>query len=84
MGAISELPVRRDFFVDAQRPGRRMRATWHPAERVAVLSLWQGDTCISTFQLDADDAVRLLALIASGLVDSEPVAGRSETPYLAT
>ncbi len=41
--------------------------TWHPEHATAVLSIWNGDVCTSTFQLPIDEAPRLIAHLAEGL-----------------
>jgi len=40
----------------------------HPSEGVAVVSLWQGQTCTGTFRLPLAEAARMIAVLADGLV----------------
>jgi hypothetical protein len=47
------------WFYDAQRPARRIRVTWHPHDRLAVMSLWDDNTCSATFRLRVEDAAAL-------------------------
>lgn len=57
----------RRWFVDARSPARRMGVSSHPDARVAVISLWHGDTCTATFHMSLDHAPRLIAALAEGL-----------------
>jgi hypothetical protein len=58
-----------EWFYDAQRPERRMRVTWHPDKRLAVLSLWDGNECSATFRLPIEDAASLSQILVSFLGD---------------
>jgi hypothetical protein len=57
----------REWFIDRRAPERRLQVTWHPDQGTAVLSIWNGDVCTSTFQLPIDEAPRLIAHLADGL-----------------
>jgi hypothetical protein len=57
----------REWFIDRRAPERRLQVTWHPEHATAVLSIWNGDVCTSTFQLPIDEAPRLIAHLADGL-----------------
>ena len=70
MGALHELPGRRDWYDDARGDARRMQVTWHPEHGVAVLSLWHRGDCTATFQLPIDDAARLISQLATSLGES--------------
>jgi hypothetical protein len=65
MGQTLARRTNRDWFVDQRSPGRRLQVTWHPDERVAVFSVWHGDTCASTFRLPLEDASRLISVLAN-------------------
>jgi hypothetical protein len=67
MGAVHELPGRRDWYADERGDGRRMQVTWHPERGMVVLSLWHRTDCTGTFQLPIDNAGRLIALLATSL-----------------
>ena len=59
--------VRRDFFLDDR--GSILRVTFHRLEDVVVISVWDGDRCISDFQLAGRDASRFASLLLSAAVD---------------
>ena len=78
-----EIPIaRRVWFSDPRTPLRRMSVSTHPSEGIAVVSLWQGQTCTSTFRLPLTEAARMIAALAdamaAGLV--EPADADTETP----
>jgi hypothetical protein len=63
MGELVDLPSPRSrWFADAR--GRSLKATWHAEAELVVLSLWEGDRCIGTFQLQAADAPQLMVVLA--------------------
>jgi hypothetical protein len=43
--------VRREWFTDARDEGRRMEVSWHPAEHLVIVSLWNGTMCRATFRM---------------------------------
>lgn len=47
-----------------------MRVSWHKDRRFAVLSLWDGSTCTSTFRLPVEDAAELSQLLVGFLGDA--------------
>jgi hypothetical protein len=55
------------WYADAR--GRSLRVTRHAEAGVIVLSLWDGDRCIGTFQLTADQAAPLIAHLATAALD---------------
>jgi hypothetical protein len=55
------------WFYEAERPGRRMKVSWHPEQRMAVLSLWDANTCSATFRLPIEDAAMLSQLLVGYL-----------------
>jgi hypothetical protein len=64
----SELPQRRELFVDENGTG--MRVTWHAERRLFVLSVWQDDTCVGAIRLDAYDSARLVGMLTRALASS--------------
>lgn len=64
MGTVQPLP-RRELFVDARGSG--LRASWHREEGLAVISLWHGDLCVGTVQLDPQDSARLAQFLVGHL-----------------
>ena len=71
-GAAVERGVRTGVVRDADRPGRALRVSAHPAaapgDGRVVLSTWQDSTCISTVRLDRAEVVELLAALGSSLL----------------
>lgn len=74
MGDLIDMLGRRSRWLADPR-GRSLKATWHPEAEMVVLSLWEIDRCVGTFQLSAGDAPQLMVLLA------EAVEGRSAQPY---
>lgn len=61
-----------------------LRATWHPSDRLVVLSHWRDGSCTSTFQLASSDVARLTTFLVGVLGDSatapnDAVLARSAT-----
>ncbi len=52
-----------------------LRATWHAADHVVVLSHWRDGACASTFQLANQDVARLTSFLVDVL--GESVTGSS-------
>lgn len=61
------MPARGEWFADAREGDRALRVTWHAERGCVVLSTWHDGTCTGTARLAADDAARLIALLAEGL-----------------
>ncbi|WP_157873598.1 hypothetical protein [Kineococcus radiotolerans] len=79
--AAVERGVRTGVVRDADRPGRALRVSAHPAAGAGagrvVLSTWQGGTCVSTVRLDRAEVVDLLAALGAALLaDPAGPAGR--------
>jgi hypothetical protein len=74
--------TRRVWFSDPRTPLRRMSVSTHPSEGVAVVSLWQGQTCTGTFRLPLTDAAGMIAALADGMAAglAEPVDVGTKTP----
>jgi hypothetical protein len=67
-----DVRTRIETFGDERGDNRHLRASWHPARGVVVLSVWQGRRCTATFRLPIDEAPRLISLLADGLADAAP------------
>ena len=66
MGDLVELPSPRSrWFVDSR--GRSLKATWHAEAGTVVVSLWESDRCVGTFQLSVADAPQLMVLLAEAV-----------------
>ncbi len=66
MGDLIDLPSSRSqWFADSR--GRSLKATWHAEAELVVLSLWESDRCVGTFQLPVADAPRLMVLLADAV-----------------
>jgi hypothetical protein len=79
MGDVIDLPSPRSrWFADSR--GRSLKATWHIEADIIVLSLWESDRCIGTFQLTAADAPQLMVLLADAVKAwaAQPPASDSE------
>jgi hypothetical protein len=66
------------WFADERGMERRLKVSWHPERRILVLSIWQGDTCATTFRLPVADVPRLVSSLVEALgqaAASHPLAG---------
>jgi hypothetical protein len=70
MAAVSPLPIRGEVVVDARGGARAMRVSWHPEHGVVVLSIWRGNACVGTMQVDAADVPHLVDVLVRGLAAS--------------
>lgn len=61
---------RRVLIGDARRNGRYLRATWHPEDRMFVLSTWTDEVCSGAVRIPIDKAADLITLLADGLSDA--------------
>ena len=55
------------WFSDERSPSRRLHVSWHPAERLIVLSIWREDRCTASFRMPVQDAGRLIAAAADAM-----------------
>lgn len=46
-----------------------MEVAWHAEAGIVVISLWQDQTCRSTFRLPVEDAPALIGVLSSALGD---------------
>ena len=61
------LPQTGSVFVDTRGGGRALRASWHAAAGVVVLSLWRDNVCAGSFRLAADEVPALIDTLRDGL-----------------
>lgn len=66
MGDLIDLPSPRSRWFGDSR-GRSLKATWHAEAELVVLSLWESDRCVGTFQLPVADAPQLMVLLAEAV-----------------
>jgi hypothetical protein len=64
-----------ELFVDEL--GAALRATWHAAPGIVVLSIWRVDRCVGTVRLEPDEARRLAAFLQEALAEEGPVVAGS-------
>lgn len=74
------LPVRGEVVADARGDGRALRVSWHPEHGVVVLSIWRGNVCAATVQVEASEVPHLVEVLVRGLAcgsapHQRPVAG---------
>ena len=77
MAEVSPLPIRGEVVVDARGGARALRVSWHPEHGLVVLSIWRGDTCAATVQVDSTEVPHLVDVLVRGLA-----AGPAPTPPL--
>ena len=70
MAEVSPLPIRGEVVVDARGGARAMRVSWHPERGVVVLSIWRGNTCVGTMQVDSTEVPHLVDVLVRGLAGS--------------
>jgi hypothetical protein len=61
--------VRRLWFSDARDQGRQMELSWHPEERIVILSLWHGTVCRASFRLPVGEVPGVIEMLAASLGD---------------
>ncbi len=70
MADVSPLPIRGEVVVDARGGARALRVSWHPEQGVVVLSVWRGNTCAATVQVDPAEVPQLVDVLVRGLAAS--------------
>ncbi len=70
MAEVSPLPIRGEVVVDARGGSRALRVSWHPEHGLVVLSIWRGDTCAATVQVDSAEVPHLVDVLVRGLAGS--------------
>ena len=58
-----DLPAAAHRALFSDRRGSGLRATWHAERDLVVVSLWHGNVCAATVQLDPAEAARLGAFL---------------------
>ncbi|HEX8802801.1 MAG TPA: hypothetical protein VF743_01370 [Acidimicrobiales bacterium] len=61
--------MQRALLPDARGAGRFLRVSWHPSTEQFVVSMWEGESCVSAVRLVADAATELVQLLSQGLAD---------------
>ncbi len=67
MAEVSPLPIRGEVVVDARGGPRALRVSWHPEHSMVVLSIWRGNTCVGTVQVDSAEVPHLVDVLVRGL-----------------
>ena len=80
MAEVSPLPIRGEVVVDSRGGARALRVSWHPEYGLVVLSIWRGDTCAATVQVDSAEVPHLVDVLVRGLAASSA----PPRPYEAT
>jgi hypothetical protein len=44
-----------------------MRVSWHPDQGLVVMSIWRGNTCVGTVQVDSAEVPHLVDVLVRGL-----------------
>jgi hypothetical protein len=70
MAQVSPLPIRGEVVVDARGGARAMRVSWHPEQGMVVMSIWRGNTCVGTVQVDSAEVPHLVDVLVRGLAAS--------------
>ncbi len=55
-----------------------MRVSWHPDHALVVLSIWRGNTCVGTMQVEAAEVPHLVDVLVRGLAASAAPAQHFE------
>lgn len=77
MTEVSPIPIRGEVVVDARGGARAMRVSWHPEQGVVVMSIWRGNTCVGTVQVESAGVPHLVDVLVRGLA-----AAPAPTPAL--
>ena len=72
--------VRRRWFTDARDQGRQMELSWHPEERIVIVSLWNATVCRASFRLPIGEAPGVIEMLATSLGDVAADLGHEPTP----
>ena len=67
MAEVSPLPIRGEVVVDARGGERALRVSWHPEHGLVVLSIWRGNACVGTVQVDSAEVPHLVDVLVRGL-----------------
>jgi hypothetical protein len=87
MGEVRPIPRLGGVVRDVRGAGRALRVSWHGADGLVVLSLWDGPRCTGTVQVAATDVPTLVEALQLGLrpplpgPGPEPIAPVRPAPY---
>jgi hypothetical protein len=68
--SVSPLPRHGGVHFDKRDAGRALRVSAHPDTGTVTVSIWRGDFCVGTHQLDAADVPELIEVLARSLVSA--------------
>jgi hypothetical protein len=71
-GAAAEHTGVMGRYLAVDEQGRGLRATWRPDRGFTNVSLWEGNVCVETFHLSAQQMGELIAFLGMGLGASAP------------
>jgi hypothetical protein len=71
-GAAAEHTGVMGRYLAVDELGRGLRATWRPDRGFTNVSLWEGNVCVETFHLSAQQMGELIAFLGMGLGASAP------------
>ena len=80
MAEVSPLPIRGEVVVDARGELEPFGSRGTPSAGLVVLSIWRGDTCAATVQVDSAEVPHLVDVLVRGLAASSA----PPRPYEAT
>ena len=75
MAEVSPLPIRGEVVVDARGGARALRVSWHPEHAMVVLSIWRGNTCVGTVQVDSAEVPHLVDVLVRAWPPGRPPGG---------
>ena len=84
MGLARAHDVRRRWFSDARDDARRMEVSWHPDERIVIISLWSATVCRATFRLPIEEAPTVIDVLATSLGEAARDPQRGAGPATST
>jgi hypothetical protein len=65
--SVTPLPYRGGVQFDRRDGDRIVRVAPHPELGFVTLSIWRGDTCVATHQMEVEGATALIALLANAV-----------------
>ena len=69
---VAPLPRRGGVHVDRRDQGRALRVSAHDELGLVTLSIWRGNFCAATYQMEVDDVPTLIESLARALVPTPP------------
>jgi hypothetical protein len=67
MGEVRPIPTLGGVVRDVRGAARALRVSWHRADELVVLSLWNGPRCTGTVRVAAADVPALIEALQIGL-----------------